>query len=587
MKTLIISINEQLKLLDSLSTLEDFQIFINNYNISSLTILERDFNPIFNRIIELKLITKIEFKANFVRLGNFNSIEKIQNFLTENKVDSAKEFQRKFSGLYKVVIRLGVKPYLNLIDHRKQPKGLTKRFKTEEDLNNYIISNKIENRSQLLSTEEGKSIYRLKKKKKWNITYYTVNQSHLYNTKEKIQKFIFDNKITSKRMLYTKFKDIKDMAKKLKVLNELKYFDETAYITLEEANKFIKENDIKSLNELNKKYHDKYRLFKNFYDKLVFPKDEKPIINSIDDLKTLINDNNIQSRRQLYRKFPSAYREYLKHYQGQVSFEKDKLSFKYRIRERFKSVEDINNYLLANNIDTYSQLVSTEEGRGIHNYANYNNWKISYKIHPADFSEYNTKEDFQNYIDSNGILSAIDFLNINPGLYSRACNLKVYSELKYKYRKRSSLEIKINKKLKELDIEFEEEKTFKDLRDKNPLRFDFYIKSKRIAIEPGGIQHLLDVDFFGRGERFEILTSHDRAKREYCLKNNITLLYYFEKGHYIISEEEFSKLVSEYPGECYTVETFDDLFKRILSIESSNILTENDEILNNEQFTLF
>lgn len=49
----------------------------------------------------------------------------------------------------------------------------------------------------------------------------------------------------------------------------------------------------------------------------------------------------------------------------------------------------------------------------------------------TDWSQYSTIEDFQKYVDDNKFQSASDFEIGNPGLYARACVLKVAKKLKY------------------------------------------------------------------------------------------------------------------------------------------------------------
>ena len=85
-------------------------------------------------------------------------------------------------------------------------------------------------------------------------------------------------------------------------------------------------------------------------------------------------------------------------------------------------------------------------------------------------------------------------------------------------------------------------------------------------IEPGDIQHLKHIEHHV-GEDFETIQRHDKMKRDYCKKIGYTMIYYFENGFKkYVNDEEFKRLVSEYPGECYTKETFDQMFKRILSL---------------------
>ena len=73
-------------------------------------------------------------------------------------------------------------------------------------------------------------------------------------------------------------------------------------------------------------------------------------------------------------------------------------------------------------------------------------------------------------------------------------------------------------------IKFEQEFSFADCRDKNPLPFDFYLPDYNILIEYQGAQHYEVVERFGGHEGFLLRQKHDKIKLEYCLINDITLI---------------------------------------------------------------
>lgn len=86
-------------------------------------------------------------------------------------------------------------------------------------------------------------------------------------------------------------------------------------------------------------------------------------------------------------------------------------------------------------------------------------------------------------------------------------------------------EYKIKQALQELDIPFEQEKTFNDCR--NPftnalLRFDFYLFDLDCCIEYDGEQHYKEVDFFHNSLKQNRFL--DNLKEEYCKQNNIVLI---------------------------------------------------------------
>ena len=85
-------------------------------------------------------------------------------------------------------------------------------------------------------------------------------------------------------------------------------------------------------------------------------------------------------------------------------------------------------------------------------------------------------------------------------------------------------ERKIRHVLENNRINFKQEYSFVDCRDKNPLPFDFYLPDHSILIEYQGAQHYGVVDKFGGPEGFILRQKHDKIKLEYCLLNNITLI---------------------------------------------------------------
>ena len=85
-------------------------------------------------------------------------------------------------------------------------------------------------------------------------------------------------------------------------------------------------------------------------------------------------------------------------------------------------------------------------------------------------------------------------------------------------------ERRIREILKSKGIIFEEQKKFKDLKDKTCLSYDFYIPESNTLIEYNGIQHYKPLDCFGGRKKFLLQKHHDWLKREYAKKKGITLI---------------------------------------------------------------
>lgn len=95
--------------------------------------------------------------------------------------------------------------------------------------------------------------------------------------------------------------------------------------------------------------------------------------------------------------------------------------------------------------------------------------------------------------------------------------------------------------LRKLDIIYEKEKTFDDLKFKNKLRFDFYLPKLQTLIEFQGRQHYQYIEYFHKTEQeFTNQQLKDQLKRTYCNENNYTLI---EIPYYFTDDEIMTHLV--------------------------------------------
>lgn len=87
-------------------------------------------------------------------------------------------------------------------------------------------------------------------------------------------------------------------------------------------------------------------------------------------------------------------------------------------------------------------------------------------------------------------------------------------------------ELMIREFLLSKNINFQEQKTFDDMVYKSKLRIDFYLEDFNTAIEFQGRQHFENtISNFRDSEGFDVIKARDNAKFEFCLKNDIKLVY--------------------------------------------------------------
>lgn len=90
--------------------------------------------------------------------------------------------------------------------------------------------------------------------------------------------------------------------------------------------------------------------------------------------------------------------------------------------------------------------------------------------------------------------------------------------------RKSKGELIIIKYLKEHNIKFLQQKTFKNCKDKKLLQFDFYLPKYNVCIEFDGSQHFISKKIWGGDNNFKLIQKHDETKNNFCNENNINLL---------------------------------------------------------------
>lgn len=78
--------------------------------------------------------------------------------------------------------------------------------------------------------------------------------------------------------------------------------------------------------------------------------------------------------------------------------------------------------------------------------------------------------------------------------------------------------------LKRFNIIYFRQQSFPGLRYKKPLKFDFYLPSYNLCIEYDGEQHYKPIEYWGGEKNYEVSQLKDNLKKDFCKKNNISLL---------------------------------------------------------------
>lgn len=78
--------------------------------------------------------------------------------------------------------------------------------------------------------------------------------------------------------------------------------------------------------------------------------------------------------------------------------------------------------------------------------------------------------------------------------------------------------------LDEAQLKYETEKSFKDLKDKGHLRYDFFLPDYWCLIEVDGIQHEETNEYWGGEKRLKDRQRKDKIKDQYAIDNSYHLI---------------------------------------------------------------
>lgn len=147
--------------------------------------------------------------------------------------------------------------------------------------------------------------------------------------------------------------------------------------------------------------------------------------------------------------------------------------------------------------------------------------KIKLERYDITFNE----EEFKN------VLTPLNFYRDGKFLYKRSPSKILYEN--HILPKQSTGEEYITLLLETNNIEFESQKTFNDLFDKGPLKFDFFIVPN-IFIEFNGSQHKNGDSLFYS----ETTVLHDNMKVDYVTNNNYNMLIIEKENNHSLTKKE-------------------------------------------------
>lgn len=278
---------------------------------------------------------------------------------------------------------------------------------------------------------------------------------------------------------------------------------------------------------------------------------------NLESIQKFLEDNNLGSKTAL------KHFNFRVYHRAQKFGLLDKLKFsrKFNHWKDITSLEDVQNYIDENSIESYSQL--TLDCPGLCKKIRQNGWtkKLNFKIKSTkvySWTDINTVEDLNKFIEENNISSTLDLRIRFAGLYDKAHNLKILDLSKLSSSRTSHGEYFIKRYIEEnisndesyFDfLRFSKKFTGIDGRNEQYVCPDFLFeyKDNKYWIEYNGEQHYHRNRFFNKTEgSFEKQLERDKSIKEFCNTDPEDLfITYIEVPYTINTYESISKFLDQ------------------------------------------
>lgn len=140
--------------LNNYTTPKDFQNYIDTNNVESLNDLFNNHKSIYYKLVRKKFQSKVRFKKSLrTRLSSFNTIEDFQEYINNNNISSPKDLKNINKSLFYKMDNLKIRDKL-VFPNKKTHNDLS-QFKTITDFQNYIDQNNIKSAKYFLKKNNG------------------------------------------------------------------------------------------------------------------------------------------------------------------------------------------------------------------------------------------------------------------------------------------------------------------------------------------------------------------------------------------------------------------------------------------------
>lgn len=420
---------------------EEIKKFIKDNGIEKRSRLREEYRKVYNCFKKLSNDEQEKLlPSNLGNYSNLNTADDFKRFIKTNNITSRFIFQHEFTGAYT--------RFKNLLTYEEQEyafplkvRPLYTSLKTVEDFNKFVLENDIKSRIDLQYRFNAayKRFLKLTEEERDSISFTEPYASKYAEIKSPadFQKFIDNNQIFSKSQFAKKFgalyRKYRKLSKEEISLVHFKNDNPISFLnTLSDFQKIIDDNNLRTLKEFREQFSGEYlRYLKVIPEQdrnLVFPPSDKNPLDSLDDFQKYVDENHIMSCKEFRLKYKTVYSRYLS---KRPNWAASKLVFPIMSSvEKYKDLktnEDFQRFIDENGIKTKEEF--RKEFRSIHTKffktvpKEDRNLEFPIKGRQLYGSSYNSVEDFQKFIDENKISRPVVFKADYPSLYDRLCRI--------------------------------------------------------------------------------------------------------------------------------------------------------------------